>query len=93
MGILQASHYEKRAIGRDTRMKLLSRLLRRRKADNLIDALHELRERLGDRVSTQVLAQAEARMLRRVAQGCSPSVAARLVITWALCADHGEQAS
>ena len=71
-------------------MKFLSNLFRRRKEDHLSDALQEVRDRLVERVSPEIAAQAEARLLRRIAQGCSPSVAARLAITWAISADHGD---
>jgi hypothetical protein len=74
-------------------MKLLSRFFRSRSEKSIDDALGEVRNRLDGRVSSAVMAQAEARVLRRVVQGCSPSLAAQLVITWAVSADHNEAAS
>jgi hypothetical protein len=74
-------------------MNLLSRFFRSRSESSSEDALREVRDRLDGRVSPAVMAQAQARVLRRVVQGCSPSLAAQLVISWAVSADHNEAAS
>jgi hypothetical protein len=53
-------------------------------------AVRKVQARLDGHVSQMILAQAKARALRRVAQGCPPLVAAHLAITWAINAYHPE---
>jgi len=71
-------------------MNLLSRFFRRRPENGVEDALSQVRSRLEGCVSSTVLAQAQARVMRRIGQGCAPAMAAQLAVTWALSAHHAE---
>ncbi|GLQ49401.1 hypothetical protein ACFFJT_05320 [Dyella flava] len=48
---------------------------------------------LKGRVPDMVMAQAIARAMRRLAQGCSPAAATHLAVIWAINVDHPEVVS
>jgi len=48
---------------------------------------------LKGRVPDIVMAQAVARAMRRLAQGCSPAAATRWAVIWAINVDHPEVTS
>lgn len=73
-------------------MKFFRRLFSRHSRNDAAFALDEVDDRLKGCVSPMIVALAKARAIRRMRQGCSPSAAAKLAITWALCVDHPESA-
>jgi len=70
--------------------EFLRRLFPRLLGNSANHALREIENRLSGCMPPMVVAQAKARASRRMSQGCSPAVAARLAITWALHVDHRE---
>jgi hypothetical protein len=68
---------------------LFSRLL----GNSVHYALRERENHLSGCMPPTVVAQAKARAVRRMGQGCCPAVAVRLAITWALNVDHREAMS
>jgi hypothetical protein len=69
-------------------MNIFFRIFRRKPADPVQAAISQVRRQLRHRVSSTVLALAEARIRLRIVQGVPPGNATKAVIAWATSADH-----